>query len=192
MRPQNMDDIIVFQTDTVFGIGCSAFDKKSIRKIFKIKGREKSKTLPILVSSKKKISEVAFLSKYEKEIVKSFFPGPLTLVLKPKLKFPKELIADNGTIAVRMPKSKLALSVIRKFGGIMAVTSANLSGKKSAITKKEAEEFANKFNLDFYFSDKEKIKKIPSTILKIEGKKPIILRRGPITKKEILTCLKQL
>ncbi len=183
-----MDDVVVFQTDTVFGIGSSAFDKKSIQKIFKIKGREKDKTLPILVASKKKISEIAFLNKKEKKIIKCFFPGALTLILKPKIRFPEELLSKDGTIAVRMPKSKVALSVIKKFGGIMAATSANISGKKPITSKKEAEKFAKEFSLPLFFSDKEKILKKPSTILKVDGDNFFILRRGSITKKEILKC----
>ncbi len=78
----NQGGIIIFPTDTVYGIGCNPYNKKSVEKIYDIKSRNISKPFPILAYSKEIAEKIAFFDEYSKKIVEQFWPGPLTIILK--------------------------------------------------------------------------------------------------------------
>ena len=122
--------LVIFPTDTVYGLGASIRFPKTLRKIYRIKKRSGKKPLVFLIGFKKDIRKFTNkLSNEAKKLARDFWPGPLTLVLPSK---------KYKTIALRMPDHRIALGLIRG-AGPLAVTSANLSGKKENVTLKAVE-----------------------------------------------------
>ena len=118
--------VVVCPTDTVYGFLVDAENKKAINKIYKIKKRPKSKSLPVFIFSIKKAKEIAEISTDQEKILKKYWPGKYTFVLKAKS---QKLKVKNNTIALRMPNHKFLLSLLKKFGKPLAQTSVNISGQ---------------------------------------------------------------
>lgn len=121
---------LVFPTETVYGIGADAFNSSAVDKIFEIKGRARDNPLIFHISSFKMLESLAYLNSLAKKIVRIFWPGPLTLVLKSKID--KQFTFGLDTIAVRMPENYIALKLIEAFGSPIVAPSANISGKPSS------------------------------------------------------------
>jgi len=173
--------IIVFPTDTVYGIGCDPYNIESINKIYEIKNRKKEKGLPVLVSNFNRLNNFALIDETAKILIRKFWPGQLTLILNKVEKIPKILTGGKNTIAVRQPNNLIAnlISNELKCGGIIG-SSANISGEKEPITINEAiDQFKNK--IDYYIDSGVSEKKVPSTILDLTKKPPILIREGPIS-----------
>lgn len=179
--------VVAFPTDTVYGIGVCALNKKAVLRIYKIKKRDKNKPLIILLSRKKDAQKYAYLTTQSKKLIAKFWPGPLTLVLKAKKTIPMYL-TKKGAIGLRMPKNKIfiSLALVCKFP--LATTSANLSGEASTTSAQEvAEKLEGKIDL---IIDGGKTKSnIASTVVDLVSKYPKILRRGKITLKQIKRTL---
>ena len=172
--------LIIFPTETVYGLGADIYNRKAIQKIYRIKKREKNKSLPIIVASVKEVTKVAkAISPEAKRLMKKYFPGPLTIVLKKRKCVPAYVTADGDTIAVRCPNHPLTLKLLRIFGRPIVGTSANLSGKKEPKSASEAKKiFGNKVD---YVLDGGKAKHgIPSTVVDATSKTLKILRLGPV------------
>ena len=178
-------EIVVFPTETVYGIGTNGLDKAAIERLYKIKKRPLNKPISLLVNNMEMIERVAKnISKEEYAIIKNFMPGPITLILKKSDLVPDILTSNQTTVGVRMPDNDVTLKLIEYANCPIAAPSANVSGEKSEVEINNIiSEFKN--NVDFYVdSGKSKIG-IASTIVKIENGKAIILREGKITKKQI-------
>lgn len=130
--------IIAFPTDTVYGIGAVPSNKKAVNKLFYIKKRPSQKPIPILISSKSVLRKVVSkIPRIAGKLINKYWPGALTIVL-PKSRSIKSFVTKGSrNVAVRMPNNKIALCIIKAAGGVMAVTSANISGKKEANSAKE-------------------------------------------------------
>jgi len=97
----NNSGIIVYPTETVYGLGGNAFDEKVVRKIFKIKGREAGKPLIVLVKDFEMAESLVDLKNY-KDLLKKYWPGPLTGVFKATVVFPEGVVSKEGTVAIRI------------------------------------------------------------------------------------------
>ncbi len=125
-------DIAAFPTETVYGLGANAYDDKAVKKIYKAKGRPADNPLIVHVASKKDISVLASeIPETAKKIIKAFFPGPITVILKKNEIISDLVTAGLDTIAIRMPSSKIAREFIKECGVPVAAPSANLSGSPS-------------------------------------------------------------
>lgn len=120
-----MNRLIIFPTDTVYGIGCSIYDTENQEKIFKIKRRPKNRPLAVLCASMEQIKKIAYVSDDASKLIAEFLPGPLTLILPAKEEI-KELLGQS-TIGVRIPNSTIALQILSEMGP-MTTTSVNESG----------------------------------------------------------------
>jgi len=118
---------VVFSTDTIYGIGAPVKDLEANNKIFEIKGRDRKKPFPVLVSSVEQAQELACIDTRQKEIINRLWPGPFTLIFKAREGI-NSLFTLNGTIALRLPKTVWLTDVIKQTGPLSA-TSANLSGE---------------------------------------------------------------
>jgi len=178
--------IIVFPTDTVYGIGANYKDKEAIDKIYKYKNRDKNKPLILLISKKEYLSKIAiFDEKKLEKLTNKFWPGALTLVLKKNMDECKELNPDFQSIGVRIPKNKVALEIIENAGGIIATTSANISDKETPTNYNELDqEFIEK--VDYVIKEENTHIGIASTIIDMTGDNIKILREGIIKKGDIL------
>lgn len=182
--------VVIFPTDTVYGFLADAYNKKAVEKIFKIKKRQSEKPLPVFVKDIKMAKELAEINKDQEKIIKKYWPGKYTFVLKSQIPMPKfqtnpkfqilnsKLLTKNGTIAIRIPKYKFLNDLLKKIDKPLAQTSVNISGKPALIKIKEIiAEFGtckNKPDLIVNRGDFEKAK--PSKIVDLTKNKVKILR----------------
>ncbi len=123
--------IIVYPTDTIYGLGCLATNQKAILKIRRIKKRSVNKPFIILVSSLKMVKDYCFISQKQELILKKIWQQkrPTSVILRSKNNLPKAIISKNQTLAVRLPKSNFLRKIIRASGVPLVSTSFNLSGE---------------------------------------------------------------
>ena len=177
--------IVIFPTETVYGIGTNGFNEKSIKKIYELKKRDFSKPISLLVSNMEMVKMVAEdISDLEYVLMKTFFPGPFTIILKKKKDVPDILTANGDTVGVRMPSGKIAKKLIEYAGVPIATPSANISGKPSGTNINEIiKDFEGK--VDYIIDSGESKLGVASTIVKVVDNVPCILREGTITKQQI-------
>jgi L-threonylcarbamoyladenylate synthase len=179
--------LVVYPTETVYGLGADASSGKAINKIFKLKGREAEKPIPIAVNSIDMASQVAELTPAAKVLFK-FLPGPLMIVARAKPNVSKLITAGTGRVGIRVPDHPVALKLIDFVGGPITSTSANLSGKPAPLTVREAlEQLGGKVDVAL---DAGKCKLgVPSTVVDATTRKLKILRKGPISEEKIKKLL---
>jgi len=131
--------VILFPTETVYGIGADAFNKKAAAKIFKLKKRPKDQPLQILISDIKTVKKLSSkVSKKAMSLMKKNWPGPITVIVTKKKTVPGIVTGGLNTIGLRMPDHALIREIIKHLGRPIAASSANISGKKPPKTAKEA------------------------------------------------------
>ncbi|MCZ6583582.1 MAG: L-threonylcarbamoyladenylate synthase [Thaumarchaeota archaeon] len=174
--------LVVFPTDTVYGIGCDPYNSDAVNAIYKIKKRDKKKIFPVLGYSKDEISKIAIFDEKSDRVAEKFWPGQVTLLLKIKEMTLKKSLKIEDKIAVRVPNNKCVLSLLKECKLIVG-TSANISGMQSF---KDPNECRSKFTGYDTFVDGGIISSIgESTIVEMDDKLKI-LREGTISEKEIL------
>ena len=132
--------IVVFPTDTVYGVGGDAFDPSAVRKLLRAKGRGRDMPPPVLVSAPETLEALADqVPPQTRALIDAFWPGPLTVVCKQQSSLNWDLGDNRGTVAIRMPDDEVALALLSRTGPL-AVSSANMTGRPAASTAGEAEE----------------------------------------------------
>ena len=174
--------VIIFPTDTVYGIGCNPYDANAVKKIYEIKSREKIKSLPVLASSIQIVKQISIIDEFTEKIIKKYWPGPLTLILKLKDKNLKESLNLEDKIAVRIPNSVCTLKLLNKCN-LLVGTSANVSGDSSFTDPQEC--MKNVKNYDVFVDGGTITSKGESTIIEIENEKIRIIREGALKKEDI-------
>ena len=167
------DEIVIYPTDTVLGMGCNPFSQKAVDKLFKIKGK-KSNGLSIMLNNTGEIYDYCSVNKKYEKIISNFLPGPITLIMKSKKVFAKG-VTRNETIAIRIPLNKTSNDLAKNIPVI--TTSANIHGEDIA---KNIEEAKNIFGDNCYYLEGEKPTGIESTILDISKDKPEVRRIGAL------------
>jgi len=175
--------IIVFPTDTVYGIGCNPYNKKSVDKIYQIKDRSKTKPFPVLAYSFDVASEIVEFDKDSKKIADKFWPGPLTLILKLRDERLKESLNLKEKIAIRVPNNPCLLNLLKN-SKFLVGTSANISGENSFTKSEDCYQKIREYDIFLDGGDIED--KGESTILEMDQGKPIFHRLGGLKKEEIL------
>ncbi len=174
--------IVVFPTETVYGIGANVLDKDACAKIFKIKGRASDNPLIVHASGVEMIEKIGKLSDTDKKIMEKVWPGPITIIVKARKNIPKVVTGGLSTVAVRVPKNTTALELIRSAGVPIAAPSANPSGLPSATSGEHAEEYFNR-KVDAIIKDGRTRYGIESTV--IDLKSMTILRPGAFNIKKL-------
>lgn len=179
----NDGGIVIFPTDTVYGIGCNPYNKESVKKIYKIKSRDIKKSVPVLTYSIETAKKIVEFDQFTEKIVKKFWPGPLTVILKVTDKKIKESMNLENKIAIRIPDHKCTLELLKKCDFLVG-TSANISGD---LPHTDPEKCLKKLETYDVFVDGGIItSKGESTIIEIENKQIKIIREGSLTEDEIL------
>ena len=124
--------ILLYPTDTIWGIGCDATNIDAINKIFEIKKREKTKSMIILVESEKRLQDLVDVPEMAWEII-DLSEKPVTIVYDNPRGLPKEILAEDGSIGIRLVKDDLCKKLISKLNKPLVSTSANFSGDKSPM-----------------------------------------------------------
>ena len=178
--------VVIFPTDTVYGIGCNPYNESSVKKIYEIKSRKETKFLPILSYSKETAMSIAEFDDVSMKLAEQFWPGPLTLILELKDNRLKKSLKINNKIAIRVPKNNCTLQLLKKCSFLIG-TSANISGQESFTDPEKCYQSIKGFDL---FLDGGKISGgVPSTIIEIDNGKLKIIREGVLTKKELMEIL---
>ena len=175
--------IVIFPTDTVYGIGCDPYNKASVEKIYRIKSRDIIKSVPILTYSTEAAERIAQFDQLAKKIVKKFWPGPLTLILKVTDEKIKKSLNLENKIAVRVPNHRCTLELLKKCNYLVG-TSANISGDLPHTNPEECLEKMQ--NYDVFVDGGIITSNGESTIIEIENEEVKIIREGSLTKEEIL------
>ena len=173
------DGIVAFPTDTVYGIGVSAFNRKAIEKIYNVKGRSHLKAIPILVGDVEDLAQITLpIPLYIQQIIDNFWPGALTLVLPLLPELPGNL-SPRPTVGLRLPDHDQVRRLLREIGPL-AATSANLSGEPSALTANEVLQQLDG-RIDLILDGGPVPGGQASTVLDCSGEKLKVLREGPIS-----------
>jgi L-threonylcarbamoyladenylate synthase len=173
--------IIVFPTDTVYGLGCNPLNKDSISRIYDIKRRSGKKRFPILGFSKKDLEKIVEFNSKAEKISEKFWPGQVTLLL-PIRKEMTEQIENDGKLAVRVPDNECVLSILKQCKLIIG-TSANISGEESILDPNVCKMRLPEIDV---LVDGGKIKSYgESTIIDFVDNEIKIIRKGSISKDEI-------
>lgn len=182
--------IVIFPTETVYGIGANGLDANAIKNLYDAKQRPLNKPISLLVNSIDMIETVAKdITDLEYTIIRKFLPGPLTIILNKKEIVPDILTAGSDTIGIRMPANDIALNLIHYAGVPIATPSANISGKPSGTNLNDImKDFAGK--VDCFIDDGPSKIGLASTIVKVVDGKVHILRQGSISIDEINSAIK--
>ena len=181
--------LVVYPTDTVYGLGANPLDAEAVRKVYWAK-RRVGKPLPILVSSIDAVKRIAYVDEAALRLMERFWPGPLTIVLRAKDVIPKEVTLGTGKVGVRMPNHKVALMLAEGLNGLIIGTSANISGKPSPKTIEEViEQLGDR--VDLILDAGPARMGIPSTVVDLTGNRLRIIREGPISYNELLSVVNE-
>ncbi|MBD0293354.1 MAG: threonylcarbamoyl-AMP synthase [Jiangellaceae bacterium] len=171
--------LVVIPTDTVYGVGCDAFQADAVAALLAAKGRGRDMPVPVLVGSPATLAGISAQSGgVVADLVEAFWPGGLTVVCRQQPSLRWDLGNTNGTVAVRMPLHPVAIEVLREIGP-MAVSSANRSGGPPARTAEQAREQLGD-TVAVYLESFPTDDDTPSTIVDVTGPLPRVLRLGAV------------
>jgi tRNA threonylcarbamoyl adenosine modification protein (Sua5/YciO/YrdC/YwlC family) len=169
--------IIVYPTDTIYGIGCDILNQKAVQTIQKIKNRKKQKPLSIICADLKDISRWALVSNWQYKILKKHLPGPFTFILKASKEAPKILQdSKRKTIGIRIPNNEICLSIVKSLGNPIITTSVNESGNQNYANPDEIKrDWFGKVDL---ILDAGEINGEASTVISLIDDQAEIIRQG--------------
>lgn len=178
-------ELIVFPTETVYGIGTNGFNSLAIKKIYEAKGRPSDNPLIMHVSDLDMLKKcVKNISNVEKKLIQAFMPGPFTLIMEKNDIVPNSVTANLSTVAIRMPNNKIANTIIKDFGKPIAAPSANISGKPSGTNIEDIKEELGEKVFALIDGGSTDIG-LESTVVKVINNVPTILRPGAVTADDI-------
>lgn len=182
---------LVFPTDTVYGIGVSLHNDRSVKRVIELKEREEIKPISIMCFNLEQAENYFEFDEISLKLAKKFLPGELTLILKRKETIPSWYYPNFPKVGLRIPLSSVALEILKDYNEIVAVTSANKSGKEDAKDITTAVKYFGKYP-DVLFVDGGKIVNgEPSTVIEVDGGEIKMLRRGKISLKIILEVVNE-
>ena len=181
-------ELVVMPTDTVYGVGCDAFDPEAVTRLLDAKRRGREMPIPVLVSAVTTLDALTTgVPEWTRVLVDRFWPGPLTLVCTHQSSLQWDLGDTRGTVAVRMPENDVTLELIQRTGPL-AVSSANTSGSPAATDADRATEMLGDF-VAVVLDAGETADDRPSTIVDCTGERPHILREGALSARDIHRAL---
>lgn len=176
--------LVAFPTETVYGLGCSAYDKNAALNVFKAKGRPADNPLIVHIADKSDIEKIAIPNETAKKLIEHFMPGPFTLIMPKKDCIPDEVTAGLDTVAVRFPINEIAQKLIKAAGVPIAAPSANLSGRPSPTTAKHTIDDLDT-RVDAILCGEPCEVGVESTVVAIKGDGVILCRPGKVTPEDI-------
>ena len=180
--------VICYPTDTVYGLGCDPVNELAIKRTLEIKG-DRTKPPPVLVKGLAEAERLVYVTDRARRVAESFWPGPLTMVLRSREIAPT-VLAPEGRVGVRSPKHPTCLDLLGLCSGALIGTSANLSGKPPATTALEAlKELGDQ--VDIILDGGRTPLGVASTVVDLIQAKVTILREGPVERSEIIRCLRR-
>ena len=166
------DGIIVYPTDTVYGLGGDAFSEDAVLRVYEAKMRPMGKPISVAVSDTEMLCAIAFVDDLSLDFIGRFLPGPVTVILESRSCIPDILTGGTGRIGVRIPAHDLALGIIRGLDSPITATSANISGEKDPVSPEEV-----RVPYDLLVNGGA-LSGLPSTVVDLGEKR--ILRKGAL------------
>jgi L-threonylcarbamoyladenylate synthase len=179
--------VVIYPTETVYGIGCNPADPAAAQRVCGNKGRD-GKPLPLISSDADEARRIVQFTPAAAKLARKFWPGPLTLVLRAKVQYSRWVTQGLDTLAVRVPGTKIPRTLADLSGGTIVSTSTNRTGEPPAMTAEEAAKISG-MDVDMILDGGPSPGGKPSTILDITGKNPRVLRLGPVTQEQIMEAL---
>lgn len=173
--------IIVYPTETVYGIGCDPLDMEAYDRVQRLKKRMEYKPMLLLAYSLNHVEEMAgSLSEIPRKLAEKFWPGPLTIIIKPRKNFPEYLLGPSHGAAFRVSSHPVAASLAKEFGRPIISTSANITGQAPMVTYEKA---LNTFEniVDIVIGTHEILTGKPSTVVDLTSGHFSLVRKGNIT-----------
>lgn len=173
--------LISFPTETVYGLACRFNDREALEKLLEVKGRDRDKPITLMIAYKEDIGQYGYVNERIQRVIDEFMPGSITLILKRKKSVDPAMTGGLDTVGIRIPNSPFVLSLLE--AGELLVTSANLAGGKNTTNEKEVlEQLDGKIA---YVVKGQTGSNKASTVVDLTGDRPVLLRKGPISLKEI-------
>lgn len=168
--------LIIFPTDTYYGLGCDIFNKDGIEQISRIKNDSDTKLFSFICSDLKDIAQYAKVSDYAYKVMKRLLPGPYTFILPAAKVVPKKLWSKRKTVGIRVPDHAVTIEIVKQLGN--PVVSTSTTTRKGEIVT-DPVEIKNIFNsqVDLMLASKNLIYK-PSSVIDLSGEEPVIVREG--------------
>ncbi len=180
-------ELVIFPTETVYGLAADAANEEAVRKVFAAKGRGEGHPLSVQIASARMLDQVAgFVSEAARALAEEFWPGPLTLILPRSARISDAVSGGLDTIGVRVPDHVIALALLREFGGPIVATSANISGQSAPTSAERA--IRNLGEAAALALDSGECRLgVASTVVDVSACPPRIIRQGSISAEEIET-----
>jgi tRNA threonylcarbamoyl adenosine modification protein (Sua5/YciO/YrdC/YwlC family) len=181
--------VIGYPTETIYGIGCSAFNSDAVDRVIQLKNRDRSKAMIVIAGDTVQVREMVIsIPEDAEKLIENFWPGPLTIVFEASSLLRDFAFGKSKTIAIRIPDSVICMELIKESGFPIISTSANISGQEPAT---DAQQVATYFGsqLDLIVDGGPSLEKNPSTVVDITRTPPRIVREGAISALEINTVL---
>lgn len=176
-----MGGLVAFPTDTLYALGANAMDPVAIERVFTIKGRHHGKPLSVLVDSVEAAAALGDLSDGIRALMHTFWPGPLTVVVKASPQIPSVLTATTGTVGLRMPAATVAQAFLAAFGGPIIGTSANKAGGPDPADAKTVQRAVGG-QIDLVLDGGRVALGVPSTVIDCTQVPARVLREGAVSK----------
>jgi len=182
-------EVIVYPTETLYGLGADALNLEAVEKVFQLKGRDPTNPIPVLIAGREMLGAlVDEIPALAKTLMARFWPGPLTLVLPARRDVPRPLLNSSGAVGVRISSQPIATELVRALGHPLTATSANPSGLTPARTVQQAKNyFAGE--IEVFIDAGELISKSGSTVVGISANGVRIIREGEIGKSELQSAV---
>ncbi len=173
-------EVIVFPTETLYGLGGDALNDEAVATVFRLKGRDPKTPIPVLIADEKMLGRlVDEIPPLARRLIQNFWPGPLTLVLPARADIPKPLLNATGGVGLRISSQPIASRLVRDLGRPLTATSANPSGKPPARTLSEARDYFNR-EVKVFIDGGPLISETGSTVAEVQGDRLRIIRRGEV------------
>lgn len=174
-------DVIVFPTETLYGLGADALNPAAVEKVFQLKGRDLNNPFPVLVGDIAMLDRlVASVPPLAQRLMDYFWPGPLTIVLPARQDIPRPLVSRTGGIGVRISSQPIAGALVRLLGHPLTATSANPSGKEPARTLSEAKQYFSA-TVDVFVDGGTLTSQRGSTVIEVAADHIKMIREGEIS-----------
>jgi len=177
-------ELVVYPTETVYGVGANIFDEAAVKKLYIAKNRPFDMPLSVAVSDKSMAEKIAFVDERAGKLFDAFLPGPLTIIIKKRPNVPDIVTSMSNKVGIRIPDHQVPISIIKRTGVPIITTSANVHSHPDAVRMEEAEKDLGAHVKTYIDCGPCTLGK-PSTIVWLMGKKMEIVRQGAITKKQI-------
>jgi L-threonylcarbamoyladenylate synthase len=173
-------EVIVFPTETLYGLGADALNPAAVDSVFRLKGRNANTPIPVLVADDAMLDQlVDTIPLLARQLMEQFWPGPLTLVLPSRANIPKSLVNATGGIAIRISSQSIATQLVQALGRPLTATSANPSGAGPARTLVEAKNYFSD-SVHTFIDGGTLTSNTGSTVAEVQGERLRIIREGDI------------